>query len=356
MPLFEITFWELCAVLGLVQTVYLLVYLSVRARHVRHILIPGGCFLLLAGGFLADFGLRYIGTGPFYWFLQTFLWLMIAPFSVLLIVQILKIGEFPERKYWLSVAFPLVAILSGWGVGALRTDCGLWELCALTLREQAVSIFGGIAGGLCFLMLWAGRGGFANPEVEKSQKQDRYWLAISLLIVNLGLLGLTTWQGALELSFERFLLIRDVLGGAMVYLASTGLLRIYPQSVKVLKVVETNRDVFSHEEKELVEKLEDLIDLQKVYQEPAYSRADLARELKTSEATVSRLVNVHFGKTVPQLLNERRVRDAERLLAQTGVPVAVIAEQVGFNSLASFNRSFKEITGHSPSDSRQKKA
>lgn len=356
MPLFEMTFWELCAVLGLVQTVYLLVYLSVRARQVRHILIPGGCFLLLAGGFLADFGVRYVGGAPLYWFLQTFLWLMIVPVSVLLIAQILKIGEFPEKKYWFLVAFPLVAVLSGWAVGALRGDCGLWELCALTVREQAVSIFGGIGGGLCFLMLWVGRGGFSDLEGEKNLKQDRYWLAISLIAVNLGLLVLTMWQGTLALSFESFLLIRDILGGAMVYLASTGLLRIYPQSVKVLKIVETNRDVFSHAEKELVEKLEDLIDLQKVYQEPAYSRADLARELKTSEATVSRLVNVHFGKTVPQLLNERRVRDAERLLAQTGVPVAVIAEQVGFNSLASFNRSFKEITGHSPSDSRQKKA
>lgn len=352
MQLFEITFWELCAVLGLVQTVYLLVYLSVRAQRVRHILIPAGCFLVLAAGFLVDFGLRYVGDAPLYGFLQTVLWLMIAPFSLLLVVQILKVGEFPEARYWFSLAVPPVALFLGWTLGSLKGGeaCGFWEICALPVRQQAVSILGGIGGGLCFLILWAGRGGFA----EKTFKQERYWLSISLIIVNLAMLVLTLWQGVLP--FDRVLLIRDILGGAMVYLASTGLLRLYPQSIKVLKVIETNRDVFSPAEQELVTKLEDLIELQKVYQEPAYSRADLARELKTSEATVSRLVNIHFGKTVPQLFNERRVRDAQRLLAQTGGPVAVIAEQVGFNSLASFNRSFKEITGLSPSESRQKKA
>jgi AraC-like DNA-binding protein len=93
--------------------------------------------------------------------------------------------------------------------------------------------------------------------------------------------------------------------------------------------------------------------MEKVYQEPTYSRADLARECSAPESTVSRVINVHFGKSFPQLMNERRIADAKRLLQQTDAPVAKIASEVGFNSLPSFNRVFKDMTGDSPSSFRK---
>jgi AraC-like DNA-binding protein len=90
-----------------------------------------------------------------------------------------------------------------------------------------------------------------------------------------------------------------------------------------------------------------------VYQEPTYSRTDLARECDTSETIISRVINAHFGKSFPQLINEYRVEDAKQLLIQTSAPVKVIAGDVGFNSLASFNRVFKDTTGESPSKFRK---
>ena len=48
-------------------------------------------------------------------------------------------------------------------------------------------------------------------------------------------------------------------------------------------------------------------------------------------------------------MNERRVDDAKRLLVETDAAIKTIAEEVGFNSLPSFNRVFKDLTGYAPS-------
>jgi len=93
--------------------------------------------------------------------------------------------------------------------------------------------------------------------------------------------------------------------------------------------------------------------MEKVYHEPAYSRADLARECEVSEAALSRIINLHFSKTFPQLMNEHRIEDAKRMLKETDASVRTVAGEVGFNSLATFNRVFKELTGSSPGQFRQ---
>ena len=57
------------------------------------------------------------------------------------------------------------------------------------------------------------------------------------------------------------------------------------------------------------------------------------------------------------MINERRVQDSLQLLEQTEAQVSVVAEQVGFNSVPTFNRVFKDIVGVTPSEyrSQQKK-
>jgi len=89
-----------------------------------------------------------------------------------------------------------------------------------------------------------------------------------------------------------------------------------------------------------------------VYQEPTYSRSDLARELNVAETAISRVINIYFGKSFPQVLNERRIVDAQRLLRETPAPVKQVAEEVGFNSMATFNRVFREAVGHTPTEFR----
>ena len=132
------------------------------------------------------------------------------------------------------------------------------------------------------------------------------------------------------------------------------MLRIYPQEARGALGAQINPEDLSDEEKELVAKIESLLDLEKVYQEPNYARSDLARECGVSEMVISKVINVHFQKSFPQIMNERRIEDAKRLLVETEAAVKTVAEEVGFNSLPSFNRVFKVMVSESPGQYRKK--
>ncbi|HRQ60972.1 MAG TPA: helix-turn-helix domain-containing protein, partial [Alphaproteobacteria bacterium] len=144
-------------------------------------------------------------------------------------------------------------------------------------------------------------------------------------------------------------------GLGFVYLATTSLFRIYPPSVREMPSSENDETHLSDRELDLALKIDGLMSYEKIYQEPGYTRTDLARELGVPETTLSKIINLHFKKSFPQMLNEGRVEDAKKLLVETDAEVAVIAREAGFNSLASFNRVFKEISGEAPSQYRARK-
>jgi AraC-like DNA-binding protein len=130
----------------------------------------------------------------------------------------------------------------------------------------------------------------------------------------------------------------------------TTLFRVYPLPVKLNSAA--NPLTMTDEERKIADKVRQLLELDKLYHEPSFSRADLAREVGTSENTLSRVINRSFGKSFPRLLNEYRVEDAKRMLLDPNIAIQVLAFEVGFNSLASFNRIFKEVTGETPSQFR----
>ena len=64
----------------------------------------------------------------------------------------------------------------------------------------------------------------------------------------------------------------------------------------------------------------------------------------------SRIFRKYSGTTFIKFLNNRRVSAAELLLLENNVSVTDAASQVGFSSLTTFNRVFKEINGCTPSE------
>jgi len=59
------------------------------------------------------------------------------------------------------------------------------------------------------------------------------------------------------------------------------------------------------------------------------------------------------GLTYLTLVNEVRLAKATRLLRETGLPVASIAQQLGYSEAAAFSRAFLQWSGHSPLRYRQ---
>jgi AraC-like DNA-binding protein len=80
--------------------------------------------------------------------------------------------------------------------------------------------------------------------------------------------------------------------------------------------------------------------------------ASLARIAHTSEAHFIRTFKATFGETPHRYLQRRRVERAMFLLRQTDRSVTEISLDVGFFSLGTFSRTFREIVGESPSEFR----
>ena len=71
-----------------------------------------------------------------------------------------------------------------------------------------------------------------------------------------------------------------------------------------------------------------------------------------SPAHFSRSFRAVFGETPHHYLQRRRVERSMFLLRETNRAVTDISLDVGFNSLGTFSRTFKEIVGQSPSEYR----
>jgi len=78
----------------------------------------------------------------------------------------------------------------------------------------------------------------------------------------------------------------------------------------------------------------------------------LARTAHVSEAHFIRTFRATFGETPHRYLQRRRVERAMFLLRETERSVTDICLDVGFASLGTFTRTFREIVGESPTSYR----
>jgi AraC-like DNA-binding protein len=79
----------------------------------------------------------------------------------------------------------------------------------------------------------------------------------------------------------------------------------------------------------------------------------LARVAHVSEAHFIRTFRATFGETPHRYLQRRRVERSMSLLRETDRSVTEICFAVGFNSLGTFSRTFRDIVGTSPSAYRR---
>jgi AraC-like DNA-binding protein len=79
----------------------------------------------------------------------------------------------------------------------------------------------------------------------------------------------------------------------------------------------------------------------------------LARIAVVSEAHFIRTFRSTFGETPHRYLQRRRVERSMFLLRETERSVTDICLDVGFTSLGTFSRTFRDIVGQSPTDYRK---
>ncbi|WOH64032.1 helix-turn-helix domain-containing protein [Bradyrhizobium sp. BWA-3-5] len=81
--------------------------------------------------------------------------------------------------------------------------------------------------------------------------------------------------------------------------------------------------------------------------------AEYARLLKVTERALNEATRQALGSTAAQLIRERIMLEAKRLLLHSDISVTEIADRLGFEDPAYFSRCFKKHTTRSPVEFRQ---
>lgn len=104
-------------------------------------------------------------------------------------------------------------------------------------------------------------------------------------------------------------------------------------------------------------RLEDCMESLQPYLEPSLALKTLAGYISVPQHQLSQVINQKSGDGFHSFLNEYRIRHACRLIdANPEDKLLSIAFASGFQSLSTFNRVFRDLTGQSPSQYRDRKA
>ena len=99
-----------------------------------------------------------------------------------------------------------------------------------------------------------------------------------------------------------------------------------------------------------------LMEREKSFLDPEITLPKLAQTLEIPVAHLSRVINEHLSRNFFEFINRYRIEEAKRKLAGPDASrdkLITVALDSGFNSLATFNRVFKELAGRTPSEYRK---
>lgn len=99
-------------------------------------------------------------------------------------------------------------------------------------------------------------------------------------------------------------------------------------------------------------RIDRLLDYIHLHYAEGISMLDLCEIAALSASGVHRLFRRHTQQTVSDYVTRLRIGEACALLSATGRPIAHVASDVGYNSLANFNRQFRALKGMTPREFR----
>ncbi|WP_071145461.1 helix-turn-helix transcriptional regulator [Bacteroides ihuae] len=108
----------------------------------------------------------------------------------------------------------------------------------------------------------------------------------------------------------------------------------------------------------LAEALRALMQTEKLFLNEKFSLNDAANKLNTNKTYLSKAINSVHKKRFSTLINEYRIEESMKLLSAEEfnyLSIEGIASAVGFSSKSSFNRTFKDYVGVTPSEFKMSK-
>ncbi|WGD34227.1 helix-turn-helix domain-containing protein [Olleya sp. YS] len=123
-------------------------------------------------------------------------------------------------------------------------------------------------------------------------------------------------------------------------------------SPKIVGIPEetSNNPIKSFSEDQVIA-IKQFMETEKPYLNPDLNLSDLAKQVDLTRAQLSEIINSAFNKNFNDFVNNYRVEAFKDMLKagkQKQLSLLGIAQECGFNSKATFNRVFKKLTNHSP--------
>lgn len=350
-----LTLIQALQLVGLVPCLFLILFLSSLAGRNREAIIPACYFAALACSFALPLvevffpytKLRWL-SGGLHFGEST-----LVAFSFLLILQFLM-GRVPPLPYWLVLAIPVI----GGGTLSYAAMVQTHDVCLrdascpdISTIKALYNLFG---SSMVFLLLIYYSSRLASVPNEE-HKKHKYWLVVSLIMLHLLVLAVDLARMSGEVTQQDAFFIESVFRLTFIYLVITSLFRVFYPAL-AMQAVTLAEPVKYKPETDLpyVDSIKTLLDKDRVYREMRLNREGLAKKVGIGEHHLSRVINFHFGKNFNELINTYRIEEAKLRLKNEATQVTVIAFEVGFNSIASFNRVFKSKVGVSPTEYREK--
>ncbi|MEM7381004.1 MAG: AraC family transcriptional regulator [Bacteroidota bacterium] len=180
---------------------------------------------------------------------------------------------------------------------------------------------------------------------------SRDWIWLSVLV-----LGVFSIQMAY---FSNYLLgLTPYLAGPVVYGVLVFAIAFFAVTERQLDRIEGQESKYGNIHLETSEfdrirnRIQILMAEEKPYLEADYSLENLSTRLGKARYIVSHVINKGFQTNFSDFINSYRVEEARsklRSASNHNIKIAQIAFECGFNSLSSFNASFKKHTGTTPS-------
>ena len=210
--------------------------------------------------------------------------------------------------------------------------------------------------------------GFILAAIVASQKEARVDLVASRIKLRRAFLAVVAFYGVLICAAEILLQGQAASQGTdtlhySILLILTGLFfreiqahpDVFQASPDAAKPpAETPSLQMELEPSPLQKELNHWVEAEKVYRQEGLTIAQLAKQMKTQEYLLRACINKGLGfRNFNDFLNHYRVREAcSRLGSEPGTPIFNLSLELGYRSLAPFNRAFKAKTGKTPSQYR----
>lgn len=350
-----LTITQALQLVAIAPCLFVIIFLIVTGRRTGENIIPAFYFASLCCSFILPlldlFG--DIGQNPWLKGGMLFGENLTVPFSFLLISQFLH-GRIPPLSYWLILALPLIGG-SPFVVVMLSANEVCLDIISCFPTTSLHTLYSVFSTALILLLLtYQLSTSAARIAIDETDRKHKYWLIISIVALNLVLATLDLMVVAGKLRAADVLIASTVIRITFIYLVLTSIFAVFYELFEIENEPSQNNARTQEQDRTLVEKISVLLEKEHLYREMGLSRTVLADKLGISEHQTSRIINAYFRKNFNELINGFRVDEAKLRLSGEDTTITVIAFEVGFNSIASFNRVFKELVGTSPSEYRTK--